>query len=221
MVEVFIHWQEKKTEDILNKRLFIASFLDKQSQERISERQSYFQAKFECSGNLKLRFVRAEKLHLTWLFLGDCPEESICEINSVLSSLLKGKAKLQGMFTKESILGPDSRPQAFVLEADPAGPEISLLQKEIKESLQKFLQKPDKSIFRPHLTIFRFQRDLKQKVEIKKSALSDCDLLPFVMKIQSLYLLESHAGKNKDSYEILAEFKLGNELYSKEQAQGC
>ena len=64
-------------------RLFVGTFLGQEEKERIA-----LASQENIDGPVKLRWAKVEKLHVTWLFLGDVAEDLIPSVTDALSRSL-------------------------------------------------------------------------------------------------------------------------------------
>ena len=192
----------------MTKRLFIGTLLSPEQRRLLSDLKAELAPVFAQSWvNCKLRFVKPEKLHITWLFIGDCQDGIETVISKILASRLAGISPVSLQYEQLEIFGSKTRPRALVLSSGTAQAEIQELGTLIRKNLGHFCQKKEDLSFRPHLTLARFPHGYRQATALKPE-LDLIKYLPLKQDIACVSLIESHYGTQKDSYERLADFPL-------------
>lgn len=149
-------------------RLFIGSFLEDPEAKRISAiikaRASQISSGF-LSGQpieFKIRALPEEKLHLTWLFLGEVNNSKVDELTrQFASTLTQLKHKLscpafELSYDHLSLWPSEDKARVVVLRPSAPPPEVSLVESEIRATLSSFQENEEVyPQFNPHLTIFR------------------------------------------------------------------
>lgn len=196
---------EKKTS---KKRLFVGTFLDAPEMEVLGELKHYDE-RLAVEWNAKLRWVRPEKLHLTWVFLGDVHEERIPEIEAALAQTVRDVPHLELMYAKPTFWPDRKRARTFVLTPEPAPEAVMVLGERIKKAMKPYAEKIEPK-YRPHITVLRMERhgerhgalDLPEWFPLKHK-------LPIVHHINRIDLIESHVGGAGD-YQSIAHWRLIN-----------
>lgn len=210
-------------------RLFVGTFL---SDQEIATINSIKGANLDLSAkwNIRARFVLNEKLHLTWLFLGNVERSKIPQVEKELQNAIsewkaaEGASHIEVHYDQTQVWPSLDAPRVLVLEATKNLKSIRALNKSINNHLQAFCQSKDEveryDVFRPHLTICRFSPN-KETSKKNNRNMSEFNLpenaLPFVQRVSSVTLIESdldsQAVENfnlpKGSYRILSNFGLG------------
>src|SRR5271156_497063 len=75
-------------------RLFLGTFLPSEMQAVLGE-VAQLNKELDKSWQCNLRWVREEKLHLTWLFLGKVEETRLPDLDSETLTLLKKRPKIK------------------------------------------------------------------------------------------------------------------------------
>ena len=104
----------------------------------------------------RARWVRAEKLHVTLVFLGQIEETKISLITDALQSVAETRAPFELRFGDGGTFGGAKRPR--VLWAGIGGnlPALCALQKDLAERLEKTIgYTPEHRAYAPHLTLAR------------------------------------------------------------------
>lgn len=219
------------------RRLFLGTFLTPEDQSRIVDGKRTLEPLL-AQWNCKLRWVKPEKLHMTWLFMGDCDLETenaiiatiekmvACssptdiECASAFSSTDKGCAPASSPENKEELSSAkytidfdsfdffpnQKRAKLMALLPTAVSPELMLRVKGLRKVLLPFCQKTESEDFNPHITIFRFPRDNRQRFVLPEGI--DKTVFGSVqLSASQLCLIHSHFGSDGDDYRILREFE--------------
>ena len=190
---------------ISNPRLFIAVNPPLQLRELLSK----WQGRLHGSG-LNIKWVEKQNLHLTLEFLGDTESEKIKDLRKVLSRAAEQSAAfslaIKGMGTFPNL----KQPRVIWMGLIGQLPEISHLQRDIRQGLSAHGFSFDQKEFRPHLTLGRvrdanpgFNRQLLQ--EVFKSA-EDIDSPDW--RVERIDLMQSELSRPAPRYTILESFPL-------------
>lgn len=197
----------------MRKRLFIGTFLSEEDRQRLKEARQKLEPILLQQWNCKLRWVRPEKLHMTWLFLGDCDldtENAICQQLSQISldnSLAKEDSIIS--FKKFDFFPSRAKRSLMALLPNTVPGGFGTLAKKVRKQLLKFCENKESEELRPHLTIFRFDRSDHRKHEFP-AQLDLSSLPPINLDVSSLSLIHSHHGSSKEDYQILNSYKLSS-----------
>lgn len=191
----------------MTKRLFIGTMLPIEDAEKIAEMRQSIEPKLQEWWDCELRWVRPDKLHITWLFLGNCDSSTEAKIAEQLPSILENQSKLDINYEDFTMFGSDGRPNAVVLLPRDLSAGVLDLGNKLREKLGNFCEKKEEYKFRPHLTLFRFPRDTKKDYRVEEG-LDISKYVPMRQKIEKLSLIESHTGQDGVDYKIISEYSL-------------
>lgn len=150
----------------------------------------------------KVRWEDPERFHLTLRFLGDIDEEKVPDLKTVLGRL---KFDFEDIVFSVRGIGffPDSKyPNVVYLDLDEKGDNTEKLVGFIDRIIFNFGVKPDKK-FVPHITIGRFKKDKRIKLEKNVAAAFQ----PFSIRFDSFYLMQSLLQKEGSKHLALSEFR--------------
>ncbi len=149
-------------------RLFVGSFLEGPEAERISAitkaRASQISSGFLPGQQIefKIRALPKEKLHMTWLFLGEVNSIAVEELTRQLASTLTqlkeklSRSAFELSYDHLSLWPSEDKARVVVLRPSMPPPEVSLIDSEIRAALSTFQENEEVyPQFNPHLTLFR------------------------------------------------------------------
>lgn len=189
-----------------SKRLFVGTFLSDADKSHVGELKAYDE-RLSSFWNKKIRWVRQDKLHLTWLFLGDVDVERIDEVDLLLREILQKQPPINLTYSK-SLFWPNSRYAKHFVLVPPEVPEnVANLAKVIKQKLRLFIEHEEKGDYRPHITLARFDRSVARPLTIPDWFPLQ-NALPIQHDINQIDLIESHIGAVQDSYVPIKSYLL-------------
>lgn len=184
------------------RRLFVGTFLPPEHMDAIVRLSEEYDERLSAEWNMKLRWVRGDKLHLTWLFLGGVEPADIPTIESKLSNALHGQAALDLQYSKP-VFWPNPRvPRMMVTIPDTVPDAVYDLRGRIKAELDQFCERPEPPKYRPHITLFRSDAKMKSPRLEMPEWFDWKSTLPLHHHIDRVDLIESHLGGNKDYVSI-------------------
>ncbi len=204
----FIRLQAKKKPDLMSptKRLFIGTMLSSQAAGNLAELRKAIEPDLEKCWQARLRFVKPEKLHMTWLFLGNCTEVNESEIVEKLSSIQNDCKRMKIQFESLGFFPDKRRPVGMALLPERVPEQVFELSGKLRSAFSH-LENADTRDLKPHITIFRFPKESRRKYQIE--SLPDLSsFLPFELDIGCLSLVESHFGDGALEYKVLRNFEL-------------
>jgi len=209
-------------------RLFIATFLSDQEQARFAALPADNEH-LEPEWQRKPRWIKPNKLHITWFFLGSVEASLVDQITTTLQKLIlqrsrgmaNGEATFTLEFNKPEVWPSSFRPRLIAIANKPISREAASLSYSIRTALIPFFteetEQERNQEFKPHLTLLRLDRrdenptdkldfnSLTPKVD-PKSIRKLPDYLPVKVPIEQICLVESQVSGHY--YKILETVKL-------------
>ncbi|MBX9949018.1 MAG: RNA 2',3'-cyclic phosphodiesterase [Candidatus Obscuribacterales bacterium] len=203
-------------------RLFVGTFLNA-GQASLVEDLKKTNTQLSQRWQLRARFVPAQKLHLTWFFIGDAEADQIENIKADLQSAIddwksaKDNRTFPIQYDRLEVWSSLKSPRVLVFESTSKCPQAESLNSAITKALLKYTPKNDKverfKRFRPHLTVCRFSPEANRRTSEKtKRTLGDfqlpADFFPLTHEIGSVSLIESDLNAGPNGYSSLFDIAL-------------
>lgn len=189
------------------KRIFIGTFLADAEKNRLAELRQY-EGALKAAWQTSIRWVRPEKLHLTWFFLGKVAVADLPEISAICADAAKMFAPQEMQFKVPTFWPAARGARMLVLGPETVPPAVNELAAFIKERCRKFAEREDKK-YRPHITLMRFDGEPSKESLSIPEGLPLYDYLPVPLQIDAISVIESHMGPNS-SYKSLSDYALSS-----------
>jgi 2'-5' RNA ligase len=169
---------------------------------------------FRISGEVKKSgleagWVRPGNIHLTVVFMGDVKEQDIPYIISAIDNITI-KYEPFGISLGGMGLFPDiRRPRVLWLGLDGEIERLASFRDDLQKPLEVFGIEQEKRPFRPHLTLGRFRRPVKEKSLLIKMLDEHGDISGPVGKLDELILFKSNLKPTGAEYTKLNSWPLG------------
>lgn len=107
--------------------------------------------------HLDIRWVRPDGIHLTIIFLGDVPLESLPRMGDRMGAVCRAFGPFDLALTGPGVFPNNRRPRVLWLGLDGELQRLTAFKEALEERLMPFGIKPEGRNFRPHLTLGRFR----------------------------------------------------------------
>lgn len=204
-------------------RLFVGTFIEESHRKLLSDVKEA-NRDLDARWERKLRWVNADKLHLTWFFIGDVPREKMPEVEEKLGAAIErakkslasgsgsGLASFLIEFESPELWPNPKKARQLVLRAKYVPSFAALLADEVMRALDSFAAKDAKryETFKPHITLLRLEapgtktvcRPDSQDVKVLP------ERLPIKLDVRHVSLIESDFGR-ANNYVSLKDFVIG------------
>ena len=205
-------------------QVFVGSFFeDKEVDKFVRFAQNF---KSETTG----RLMRRDKLHLTWLFIGEVEEAQLDFLRSWLKLTMEQAALAAGKNQKVEIIydsldGWPNQQAARVVVARPtksndwvqfvaahllsALEDLRAEQPQIwcKNTTQKVADTERYLTYKPHVTLLRSNPPLNIEIDQGQHLINDLQnqVLPFTQEIRAMHFVRSNAGPDRADYKIIGQ----------------
>lgn len=174
-----------------------------------------YQKKFS---ELPAKWVSAENLHITLVFLGDLTDEELGGVCLTVKEVVKNHNSFD-LQVSSITYGPDGKipfgyaqdkPPRMVWALGDKSKELALLKKDLQDALlQKVAFVPETKLFILHVTLARISAFAWRAIEpAERPDVSDSISLPF--SVESVEVMESALKRGGPQYTIIESFQLKN-----------
>jgi len=115
---------------------------------------------------LDVRWVRAEHIHITVVFMGNIFEDDIMPISNAVSKTCKRYGPFKVSLTGYGIFGSLRNPRVLWIGLDGDLARMSYFRNSLQKGLKPFGTKQEKRRFKPHLTLGRFRKGTGSVVDM-------------------------------------------------------
>lgn len=180
----------------MQKRIFIGISLPEDIKKRL------FRVVEKEYGDLPVKWVQKNNLHLTLNFLGYTQEEKIPELCDAIREALAEQENFELEFVRIEV-GPSEKSRRLIWITGKVNNELNKLKNKLDNKLGSAFTERRKFI--PHITLARIKRGGKElsqpELNIKKEII-------FAVPVNSLELFESRYEKGKRVYYVMESFPL-------------
>lgn len=196
-------------------RLFVGTFLSEEGSDRLTK-LSRDNSHLAETWRAKIRWTHRNKLHITWVFLGDVNEHAIPHVISglkdAIDSISLEKKPLALSYDRIEVWPNERKARLAVLTPHSTPDDVFKLDDAIKGAVAKFIspeqQQHEFKTFRPHITMLRFPDGQRSfNVQLSDFRLGD-SILPIPHEINEVHLIQSTFGGNMHEYTRLATFRI-------------
>lgn len=155
-----------------------------------------------------IRWVKPELLHITLKFLGEIKEENIDLLGQLLRELGNRTASFNLSFSSLGAFPRQRDPRVIWIGVDEGAGELYALARGIDQLLltHRILKKPDKSKFKPHLTLGR--RNKHGEFYLHDRVFEERWISNNTMNVKEFYLMQSTLYQSGPVYNPLIKFLL-------------
>lgn len=194
-----------------DRRLFVAVDLAIPVVERLAMFQDELTARVDqrFDGDIRLRTVDAENIHITLKFLGDTPPEMVPVIGDTLEELCEPLFPFDVHCQNVGAFPNIKSPRILWAGLDDEGAEVmTLLQTHVERDLHELGIDRDRRDYHPHVTLARIKSRKRPSFE---SLLQRYDDVSFGKSfINDIVLYESHLDHNGPQYRVIQRYGLGD-----------
>jgi len=151
---------------------------------------------------LDARWVKAENIHLTVIFMGNIRTEDIESINEAVRNVCPGYGSFDIALKGMGCFPSRRRPRVLWLGLDGDMVRMSHFRNDLQKTLRPFGIKEEKRPFRPHLTLGRFRSTRKMGPKLE-------EILP------GYEALETPSESLSELFLFKSDLKPGGAVYTK------
>src|SRR5438477_935721 len=184
-------------------RTFIAIPLEKSIRDRLIALQSTF-----ADAAPEVKWVEADNLHLTLLFLGEVEDREIHSVCRLVSQVCAGQAAFAMSVEKAGSFGNPRRPRTLWVGIGAGSTEICTLHDALEVPLLELgCYRREERAYTPHLTIGRVRSDHPNDA-LAKLLVRQATWQGGQMTVREIHVMSSELGRDGPTYTILSRAKL-------------
>jgi 2'-5' RNA ligase len=157
---------------------------------------------------LPVRWVKADNIHLTILFLGSVDENVIGDIEKKVNVVVKGFSAFKTKLNAVGAFPHWKRPRVIWVGLNGDIERLANLRDELQEELKDLGFMPEKRPFRPHLTLGRFKGPLDRNEDMKWICDKYRDINSDLYQLNELILYKSDLKPDGPVYTKMATWPL-------------
>jgi 2'-5' RNA ligase len=157
---------------------------------------------------LPVRWVKADNIHLTILFLGSVDENVIGDIEKKVNVVVKGFSAFKTKLNAVGAFPHWKRPRVIWVGLNGDIERLANLRDELQEELKDLGFMPEKRPFRPHLTLGRFKGPLDRNEDMKWICDKYRDINSELYQLNELILYKSDLKPDGPVYTKMATWPL-------------
>ncbi len=157
---------------------------------------------------LPVRWVKADNIHLTILFLGSVDEDTIGDIKEKVNVVVKGFSVFKIKLNAVGAFPHWKRPRVIWIGLNGDIGRLSDLRNELQEELKVLGFMPEKRPFRPHLTLGRFKGPIDRDEDMKWILDRYRDINSDLYQLNELILYKSDLKPDGPVYTRMATWPL-------------
>jgi RNA 2',3'-cyclic 3'-phosphodiesterase len=156
----------------------------------------------------RARWIRAENIHLTVVFLGQVPESSMEAITGVAKRVCDRYGAFDIALKSMGVFSGIRNPRVLWVGLQADFERMSDFRNALQKKLSVFGVREEKRPFRPHLTLCRFGKGTRGGAPLAKILETYRDLSGPFHRVQELFLFRSDLTSKGSIYTRLAQWPL-------------
>jgi 2'-5' RNA ligase len=182
----------------MKKRIFISVNLSDEARSKVFDYIENLRKEFI---DLKVRWDKPEKLHITLKFLGDIEVEKISEIVEVVEKVAKRFSKFKLKITESGIFPTVKKPRILWFGLFDEKGSLKKINDGLESELERIGFAKDKRNFKPHLTIVRLREPQKSGELVKKHLENKFE--PVEFEVSEIVIYESKLQSTGSIYILV------------------
>ena len=185
----------------------IRSFLAFELPHDVREKVTKISGEVKITG-LNARWIKPGNIHLTVIFMGNMDEKDIPDIISAIDNVTCGYKTFDISLGGMGLFPDIRRPRVIWLGLNGDIDRLSSLRDDLQKPLESFGIKQEKRPFKPHLTLGRFRKPVKDRALLKKVIEEYRDIREPEGKLQELVLFKSELNPGGAVYTLIHSWPL-------------
>ena len=192
----------------MKKRIFTAIDISEQARQKVSR---YIETLRKEFSNLRVGWEKAEKLHLTLKFLGDCDEKQLKDLeNAVLMSVnafskSENIANLKIQISDTGVFPSKRNAKILWFGLHDESESLAKINRILETECEKIGFEKEKRNFKSHLTIARLREPHKSRNLVEKHLENEFEPVEFT--VSEIVIYESKLQPTGSVYKKVSSFK--------------
>ena len=157
---------------------------------------------------LDVRWVRADNIHITVVFMGNISEDDLMPIRGVVAKICKRYGPFKVTLTGSGIFGSLRNPRVIWIGLDGDLKRMSYFRNSLQKNLKPFGIREEKRSFKPHLTLGRFRKGTGSIVDMDKLLSKYQNIAAPTCTVEELILFKSELRPGGAVYSRLTAWPL-------------
>lgn len=161
---------------------------------------------------LDTRWTREENIHITLVFMGNLPEESVQKIGKTVEEICGNYTSFNIQLKGIGAFGGRNNARVLWFGLDGDIERMGVFRDHLQKNLESFGIKQEKRKFRPHLTIGRFRKGSKNVKDLDQTLRQYGGISSPLCEIKELVLFKSDLKPEGAVYTRVKVFPLHGKL---------
>jgi 2'-5' RNA ligase len=188
-------WRKGARIGHMERKIFISINIPARDKKRLAKTVEKWQ-------DLPIKLVKEPNFHVTLLYLGHLPDDSIVGLCDEVRAAAEETEIFDLEFT-EIVLAPSKEDPKMIWLSGSVSPELKSLSEDIEKRLEIFVK--EKKAFRPHITLGRLR---KHKWDAQVSQPEISEKFPLLVTADSVSIMASDFANDGQEYTLIEDCPL-------------
>lgn len=186
------------------KRIFVAVDISAEARDAASNTIEALRREFQ--GVVRVGWERAEKLHLTMKFLGDCEERQIKELEKIVAEIAAQISSFTIQIADTGVFPNARNPRVLWIDVKDSAGNLLKINDLLEAKCEKLGFEKERRSFVPHLTIGRIKEPNRARGLAEKHLRNG--FAPIESNVSELVIYESKLLPTGSVYSVVSKHKL-------------
>lgn len=184
------------------KRIFVAVDISEEARRRVSNYVENLRGEFP---KIRVGWEKAEKLHLTLKFLGDCEEKQLGELEKIVVEISASFTNFKLQISETGVFPNSRNPRVLWIDVKDETGNLTKINERLETECEKIGFEREKRRFVPHLTIGRVREPNRTRELAKKHLANKFEPVGFTVSENVIY--ESRLKPTGSIYVVVSRHK--------------
>lgn len=166
------------------KRIFIAVDVSEEARRRVSNYIENLRREFP---KIRVGWEKAEKLHLTLKFFGDCGEKQVGEIEKIIEQISSGISNFKLQISETGVFPDKRNPRVLWIDVKDETGNLAKINDLLEAECEKIGFQRERRKYVPHLTIGRVREPNRARELAKKHLANEFEPVEFAVSEIVIY----------------------------------